>query len=912
MSATPTAMDARSIALTWELVAAPGACVELRAIAPTGEIASGYFDSFEAFAAAAAGINGKAQIYATVNPVPRDLLARGANIMRGDWRACKLGLAQQPVGKLTTTADTDIREERVFLADVDPVRPADIAATEEEMAAARQVAEAVQADFAARGVPSVIAASGNGYYVLVRPTPQPMTAARASARAALLRHLSARFSTERAHVDVKVGNPARIMKVLGTLSIKGAHSPDLGRPHRLSQFLSELPAEADLHAAYAAELAATSAAPAHVAATATLAPSTPALAATVDLAERARRYLATLPPAVSGQGGHDTTFRAAMVLVEGFCLDEQAALPLLQEYSARCEPPWSEKDLRHKLAEARKKSQPCRAGHLVREALAPPGTAASASAPPTPAAANGGEAPLPPPAPPEPWADPKSLGRLDVTVPPWPWEALPAVLRAMGQAIARTVNVVAEMAGAMVIGVASIALANRVLVRLKDDHVQYGNVYFMISAHPASGKTPAMRQAQAPLVACQRALTAEFREALAGHRARSRVIKAKLRALERELESGKPKRSPQQIEAEIQQLERELADAPKERCLFTNDSTSEAVAERMAANNQAMGLLASEGRKQTDIHGGRYRDGGDFDLCLAGHGGDYLRIDRKGRDPIELSSPCLSALLAIQPDALAALGAVPALRESGYLARWLFIVTQFTPSDYPTASIPAPVREVYEQAITALVNLSMGRSADGSLVPNVVVFAPEAMDAWVAFHNGLKREMAAAQDSLSPLMQQWLGKLPETVARLALIFHAVRHVSEGASLGTITTEVQDAIMLAGCLRGHAQRAFGIVGGDAVAAQARRVWRWCQQRRADLRQWRADEGLIAIDAVKPRDLVRHEVAGIENTEAAEIVLDRLADRGWMQRLDYRAPRAKPQTLYFLHPAAAGSAGKEATP
>jgi hypothetical protein len=75
-------------------------------------------------------------------------------------------------------------------------------------------------------------------------------------------------------------------------------------------------------------------------------------AATEPVAERARAYLATIPPAVQGQNGSKPTYRAACVLVQGFGLSIEQALPLLQEYSARCVPPWSDRELMHKLEDA--------------------------------------------------------------------------------------------------------------------------------------------------------------------------------------------------------------------------------------------------------------------------------------------------------------------------------------------------------------------------------------------------------------------------------------------------------------------------------------------------------------------------------------------------------------------------------
>lgn len=72
---------------------------------------------------------------------------------------------------------------------------------------------------------------------------------------------------------------------------------------------------------------------------------------------RASAYLAKMPGAVSGSGGHGRTYAAAVVLVHGFCLaPEQAMTMLRDEYNPRCEPPWSERELWHKVNDAATKA----------------------------------------------------------------------------------------------------------------------------------------------------------------------------------------------------------------------------------------------------------------------------------------------------------------------------------------------------------------------------------------------------------------------------------------------------------------------------------------------------------------------------------------------------------------------------
>jgi putative DNA primase/helicase len=85
----------------------------------------------------------------------------------------------------------------------------------------------------------------------------------------------------------------------------------------------------------------------------------------VDPIDRARKYLAKVPPAVSGQGGHDQTFHAACVLVQGFALDRAPALVLLQEWNLTCQPPWADHELEHKIDDALKADG--ERGHLLND-----------------------------------------------------------------------------------------------------------------------------------------------------------------------------------------------------------------------------------------------------------------------------------------------------------------------------------------------------------------------------------------------------------------------------------------------------------------------------------------------------------------------------------------------------------------
>ncbi len=70
--------------------------------------------------------------------------------------------------------------------------------------------------------------------------------------------------------------------------------------------------------------------------------------------ERASLYLERVSPAIAGQHGDVRTFQVCCRLVRGFALTEDEALTVLAAWNNRCQPPWTEAELRNKLRGALK------------------------------------------------------------------------------------------------------------------------------------------------------------------------------------------------------------------------------------------------------------------------------------------------------------------------------------------------------------------------------------------------------------------------------------------------------------------------------------------------------------------------------------------------------------------------------
>lgn len=124
---------------------------------------------------------------------------------------------------------------------------------------------------------------------------------------------------------------------------------------------------------------------------------------------RAAAYLDAMPPAISGRGGHSRTYAAATAMAHGFGLDADAALRLLLDrYNPRCEPSWSERELRHKVEDAASKPHARPFGWL-RDACGDGGPTVDLSAfDPDPARADA----RPDPRPPDPGPLPERLLRV--------------------------------------------------------------------------------------------------------------------------------------------------------------------------------------------------------------------------------------------------------------------------------------------------------------------------------------------------------------------------------------------------------------------------------------------------------------------------------------------------------------------
>lgn len=78
----------------------------------------------------------------------------------------------------------------------------------------------------------------------------------------------------------------------------------------------------------------------------------------IDKVERASRWLDAAEPAIQGANGSAIAMRVIGTVVRGFELSPVEAKDALGQWNARCQPPWSERELVHKINDAVKSADP--------------------------------------------------------------------------------------------------------------------------------------------------------------------------------------------------------------------------------------------------------------------------------------------------------------------------------------------------------------------------------------------------------------------------------------------------------------------------------------------------------------------------------------------------------------------------
>lgn len=432
---------------------------------------------------------------------------------------------------------------------------------------------------------------------------------------------------------------------------------------------------------------------------------------------------------------------------------------------------------------------------------------------------------------------------------PFPLDALPGVLRDFIREAAEALPCPPDFVGVPLLSVLGAAIGAGRVLEVKPGWREAPRLWTAVIASPGTKKSPALRQAVAPLDDIQSKMDGQHRKAHADYR----DLKARWEVDHRMWQTALRKNPGAARARPVEPTE------PVPTQVFCTDVTIEALATLLEQNPRGVLFLRDEltawVRAMDQYRGGK---GADRQHWLSLWSGAPVAINRKGSAPVRLASPFVAVTGCLPPELLSEL-ADRQNREDGFLHRVLCAYPAPTAPRWSDATVdPATVASTCR-----LVERLFNENAY-TATPAIAVFTPTAMD---TFRDWLKRHMGelSAPDFAPSLSGPWL-KLEAYCARLALIVHEARWAAgETVDRDRVdSTSVESAILLIEYFKTHTHRVYAEVVTSSTDRRIHAALAWITRQ--------------PQKTTTARDLLRAKVAGVATARDASQLLDELEARG----------------------------------
>jgi Protein of unknown function (DUF3987) len=499
-----------------------------------------------------------------------------------------------------------------------------------------------------------------------------------------------------------------------------------------------------------------------------------------DFVDLARNHLAKHPPAVSGQDGHNQTFRAACILILGFNLNRGTALELLREWNGSCQPPWSEKELEHKIDDADK--EPGERGYLLHRAAAANRRGTSKVRTP--------------------------IARELVAAQPFPVHVLPgAIGKFVGEAASAIGCAVSFIALGTLVCLAQ-AIGNKRVIHLKRTWTEPAILWGAIVAKSGSHKTPALAAATAILNKKQSEAMEKYKDDLRKFdQIKANHLIEHLNWKQREkAETDPPPQEPKK---------------PALQRLVVSDITIEALADRL--DKQFDGVLVVRDELAGWLGGiAEYKGGKGSDLghWLACWSAAPFTVDRKtGPNPtIHVPRGAVNILGGIQPGVMrSAIGREH--MQDGLCARLLLTMPEHQAVRWTEATISPETEAELAKVFGQLLALEPDTDDGGKPAPLAMSLSPEAKIIWIEYFNRHRAEMSDLDENLAAA---W-SKLEAYAARFALVIQLCANAERETNDIVIDEQsIKAGIELADWFGNEAKRVYDVLQESADAREQREL------------------------------------------------------------------------------------------
>lgn len=485
------------------------------------------------------------------------------------------------------------------------------------------------------------------------------------------------------------------------------------------------------------------------------------------------------------------------------------------------------------------------------------------------------------------------------SLPSFPDEALPPVLRDWARATATDLRVPIELPAMMALACVATAAAKCMQVEVKPGWEEPLNIYTVIALRSGETKSPAQRRAVRPIHRYERELRDRRRDAI--------------RDLQDRITKTKAKEAKLKLRAELDALKEEAS--PQ---LLVDDCTPEALAIALAHHHERMGLVSSEGGI-FDTLAGRYSAAktANLDLFNKAYSGDPVRVNRVGREAVALDEPALTVALCVQPHVVQELAAKPGFRGTGFLARFFYSLPSSMVgtrvADPPP--VPSEIDRAYDEMLMTLLTALTPKSN-----PPRLRLSEDAQTLRSKFQTELEPRLAEYADLGA--IADFGNKLVGNIARIAGLLHLATHArlfgnpkktfgntvakpkkakipakknigNIGNNKTTFPSEITantfaDATKIGEYLLQHALAAFSLMGSDPRAANAKHALSWIQRERLETFEHRT-----------VHQAVKGTIKRVEDLDAALFLL---VDHGYLKEVPkpWNRRGRPPKPSYSVNP------------
>ena len=412
--------------------------------------------------------------------------------------------------------------------------------------------------------------------------------------------------------------------------------------------------------------------------------------------------------------------------------------------------------------------------------------------------------------------------------PPFPIEAMPEALRDMALDISRSRKVPVAMAATTLLAAVGMAIGRNVYFVRKRGFEGRANLYALVFAARGERKSVTFKPVLAPFFRWMRDREEQYRRALKTYMRQQMLISNLETAL---VKPSQQAHKRQQIQEELDMLEHELGEPPRNPHFIADDVTPEALFKLMKEAGGTAGIFSDDARLVVKmLLGSVYSTSGEGreDFLLRPFDGEQpLNRHRVGTGNDIIERPCIGMLLMLQTDFLKKIGGAVAFFDSGLASRCLFCYPESwvgkrdangyllrADDDY---EIPLAVEKRYEDLIRDLLDRAY-RSKD----PVYYTMTEEAILVWKDFYNEIESESGAGGKYAK--MLDFAIRYPSQVLRLALQLAILEK-----HLKIDRAEVTDAIKLMRYYMVSAERCFTAMQDAQIPDGARRIIMYWQKK-----------------------------------------------------------------------------------